>query len=52
MPSVRMVLLKGIEKGGFVFFTNYESRKGIHLSNNPKASHCCFSGRTGAADQD
>jgi pyridoxamine 5'-phosphate oxidase len=44
MPSVRMVLLKGIEKGGFVFFTNYESRKGIHLSNNPKASFLFFWG--------
>ncbi|HUJ87662.1 MAG TPA: pyridoxamine 5'-phosphate oxidase family protein, partial [Burkholderiales bacterium] len=27
-PSARIVLLKGLEDGGFVFFTNYESRKG------------------------
>lgn len=38
MPSVRMVLLKEVLNGTFVFFTNYDSRKGIHLSNNPKAS--------------
>jgi len=38
MPSVRMVLLKEVVNGAFVFFTNYDSRKGIHLSNNPKAS--------------
>ncbi len=29
-PSVRMVLLKGFDKNGFIFFTNYRSRKGIN----------------------
>ena len=38
MPNVRMVLLKEIESNGFVFYTNYESRKGEELSQNPKAA--------------
>lgn len=42
MPSIRMLLLKAIEKEGFVFFTNYYSRKGIHLSNNPKGALLFF----------
>jgi pyridoxamine 5'-phosphate oxidase len=37
-PSVRMVLLKGAEARGFIFFTNYESRKGRELSENPHAA--------------
>lgn len=37
-PSVRMVLLKGVDDSGFVFFTNYESRKGRELAANPRAS--------------
>ncbi|MBK7426537.1 MAG: pyridoxamine 5'-phosphate oxidase [Saprospiraceae bacterium] len=37
-PSNRMVLLKGIEEGGFCFFTNYLSKKGEHLSENPFAA--------------
>jgi pyridoxamine 5'-phosphate oxidase len=37
-PSVRMVLLKGFDHRGFVFFTNYESRKGAELAENPKAA--------------
>lgn len=36
--SARVVLLKGIEKGGFVFFTNYHSRKGLQLTGNPFAA--------------
>ncbi len=36
--SSRMVLLKGWDSKGFVFFTNYESRKGIQLEQNPYAS--------------
>ena len=36
--SGRVVLLKGVENNGFVFFTNYESRKGIQLACNPKAA--------------
>src|SRR5438874_13769051 len=34
-PSARMVLLKGIEDGAFIFFTNYNSRKGKELLWNP-----------------
>lgn len=37
-PSVRMVLLKGFETAGFVFYTNYESRKGAELAANPRAA--------------
>lgn len=37
-PSSRIVLLKGVEKGGFVFYTNYESRKGVELAANPLAA--------------
>jgi pyridoxamine 5'-phosphate oxidase len=37
-PSVRMVLLKQADEQGFVFFTNYESRKGRELAENPRAA--------------
>lgn len=37
-PSVRMVLLKGADDRGFLFFTNYESRKGRELAENPRAA--------------
>ena len=37
-PSARTVLLKGYDRSGFVFFTNYESRKGTELTANPQAS--------------
>jgi len=37
-PSVRMVLLKGVDERGFVFVTNYESRKGRELAENPQAA--------------
>ncbi len=37
-PSARIVLLKGVDAGGFVFFTNYTSRKGHELERNPWAS--------------
>jgi pyridoxamine 5'-phosphate oxidase len=37
-PSARTVLLKGIDGRGFVFFTNYESRKGRELTNIPRAT--------------
>lgn len=36
--SVRTVLLKSFDQNGFVFFTNYESKKGVHLSENPSAA--------------
>ena len=38
VPSVRMVLLRGLTKGGFAFFTNYESRKSKELAQNSRAS--------------
>jgi pyridoxamine 5'-phosphate oxidase len=38
VPSVRMVLLRGLENGRFSFFTNYQSRKGRELDRNPRAS--------------
>lgn len=38
MPDVRMVLLKGFDDAGFVFFTNLESAKGRELAANPKAA--------------
>ncbi|MEI5999543.1 pyridoxamine 5'-phosphate oxidase [Paraburkholderia bengalensis] len=37
-PSARIVLIKGVDERGFVFFTNYESRKGRELAQNPHAS--------------
>jgi pyridoxamine 5'-phosphate oxidase len=37
-PSLRMVLLKGFDERGFVFFSNYESRKGRELQANPVAA--------------
>ncbi len=36
--SARIVLLKGVNEAGFTFFTNYESRKGRELAENPRAS--------------
>ena len=41
-PSARIVLLKGFDETGFVFFTNYESRKGKELEINPHASLLFF----------
>jgi pyridoxamine 5'-phosphate oxidase len=38
-PSARMVLLKGVDGRGFVFYTNYESRKGRELEVNPRAAY-------------
>ncbi len=37
-PSCRTVLLKGVDQRGFIFFTNYESRKGRELAENPRAA--------------
>jgi pyridoxamine 5'-phosphate oxidase len=37
-PSVRIVLLKGVDHGGFVFYTDYASRKGHEISANANAS--------------
>jgi pyridoxamine 5'-phosphate oxidase len=41
-PSVRMVLLKGVDARGFSFYTNYESRKGRELAANPQAALCFY----------
>ncbi len=38
VPSARMVLLKGFDRGGFSFFTNYGSRKSAELEGNPNAA--------------
>ena len=37
-PSARVVLLKGVDQRGFVFYTNYDSRKGQELAENPQAA--------------
>ena len=39
-PSVRIVLLRGVDQRGFVFFTNYESRKARELAANPNVALC------------
>jgi pyridoxamine 5'-phosphate oxidase len=41
-PSVRIVLLKAFDERGFVFYTNYEGRKGRHLLAHPKAALCFY----------
>ena len=40
IPSVRMVLLKGFDKNGFIFYTNLNSQKGNEIKENPKATMC------------
>src|SRR5215475_7417341 len=37
-PSARIVLLKGLDERGFIFYTNYNSRKGHELEENPQAA--------------
>jgi pyridoxamine 5'-phosphate oxidase len=37
LPSARIVLLKGFDREGFIFYTNYNSYKGVQLEENPKA---------------
>jgi pyridoxamine 5'-phosphate oxidase len=41
-PSARLVLLRGVDAGGFVFFTNYNSRKGRELATRPHAALCFY----------
>jgi len=41
-PSVRMVLMKGFDERGFVFYSGYESRKGRELAENPRAAMCFY----------
>src|SRR5690606_12551438 len=40
MPDVRMVLLKGFDQRGFVFYTNFESAKGVEILGSMKAAMC------------
>lgn len=40
MPSVRMVLLKDVDPRGFVFYTNYASKKAVEMDENPRAALC------------
>ncbi|HYW34835.1 MAG TPA: pyridoxamine 5'-phosphate oxidase [Balneolaceae bacterium] len=42
VPSARIVLLKGFDESGFKFYTNYNSRKGRELEQNPSASLCFY----------
>jgi len=61
-PSARVVLLKGIDQRGFIFFTNYESRKGCELETNPHAAlvfywgtlerQVCVAGRVSRVSRD
>jgi pyridoxamine 5'-phosphate oxidase len=46
-PSVRFVLLRWVDARGLVFFTNYESRKGRDLAQNPRAAAVLYWPRTG-----
>ncbi len=39
-PSIRVVLLKGYDAGGFVFYTNYNGQKGTELRANPRTALC------------
>lgn len=39
-PSARMILLKGVDERGFVFYTNFDSRKGGELAANPRVALC------------
>jgi pyridoxamine 5'-phosphate oxidase len=41
-PSTRTVLLKGVDERGFIFYTNYDSRKGRELTENPNAALTFF----------
>jgi pyridoxamine 5'-phosphate oxidase len=41
-PAVRMVLIRGVDERGFVFHTNYNSRKGQELDANPHAALCFY----------
>ena len=41
-PSMRIVLLRGVDQHGFVFYTNYRSRKAHDLADNPRAALCAF----------
>ena len=40
LPNVRMVLLKGVSQEGFVFYTNFESQKGLEIKSTPAVAAC------------
>jgi pyridoxamine 5'-phosphate oxidase len=42
VPSARIVLLRGYDASGFTFFTDYRSRKGRELADNPRAALVCY----------
>ena len=48
-PSTRLVLLKGVDERGFVFYTNYDSRKGAGHRGQPGRARCCSPGTTCSA---
>lgn len=54
LPDVRMVLLKGADERGFVFYTNVDSAKGEELAQNPRRPSSCIgracAGRSARAD--
>src|ERR1035441_9758097 len=47
VPSVRMVLVKQADESGFVFYSNYESRKGRELAANPRVALLFYFGVLG-----
>ncbi len=49
-PSVRIVLLKGFDESGFVFYTNYTSEKGRQLDENPRAALAIYLATTRTPD--
>ena len=56
LPNARMVLLKGFDERGFVFYTNHDSQKGQELDHDAEGARCCFIGsrsigRCGCADR-
>ncbi|ULT43673.1 pyridoxamine 5'-phosphate oxidase family protein [Niabella defluvii] len=51
VPDARIVLLKDFSSKGFTFFTNYESKKGQELAQNPRACLVFFLERVGAAGE-
>ena len=50
-PSARVVLLKGVDERGFVFYTDFRSRKGQELAENPRAALVFHITHFNAADE-
>ena len=44
LPNVRMVLMKGFDERGFVFYTNIDSQKGREFDRKPPRRRCCSTG--------